>query len=147
MGKGLAVHPDMLGILPFGSIVYVVEPVSIRGFYTVVDLCGGCLINGNYYFDFLFPSMPSGLNWSKPVNFVVARVGWDNAFPPTSTPVIWSPTPTVTHTSLPTFTPWVITATQQASNTPVLVTDTPEPSFTPEASNTPFFTDTPISTP
>ena len=143
VSKGIAVHPDMLGILPFGSIVYVVEPVSIRGFYTVVDLCGGCLINGNYYFDFLFPEMPKDLNWSKPVNFIVARVGWDNTFPPTSTPVLWTSTPTITLTISPSITPWVITATQEASNTPVLSTETLTPSFTPEPSITPVFTETP----
>lgn len=136
LDKGIAVHPDMLSLLPFGSMVYVVNPEPIRGLYTVVDLCGGCFINGKYYFDFLFDTMPAGLNWSVDVDFLPVRIGWDGEFPPTSTPYIIGPTNTSTPT--PTIAPIYIVIT----NTP-LPTSTLEPTSTPA----PTFTPTPTSTP
>lgn len=135
MGKGLAVHPDMLSILPFGSTVYVVNPEPIRGFYTVIDLCGGCFINGNYYFDFLFERMPDGLNWSYDVDFLPIRVGWDGTFPPTATPVINTLAPTATAT--PHYI--IITSTPQPTYTPF-------PTYTVFPTVTPEWTDTPVPT-
>lgn len=129
MGKGIAVHPDMLDLLPFGSLIYVTSPASIRGHYTVIDLCGGCLINGNYYFDFLFNDMPKGLNWSVDVDYLPIRVGWDGTFPPTPTQVIYTVAPTITPT--PNY---------------IVVTSTSQPTYTPYPTYTPLVIDTPIPT-
>jgi hypothetical protein len=113
MRKGIAVHPDMLSALPFGSMLYVTQPPEIAGYYTVVDLCGGCLINGNYYFDFLFDSMPSNITWSVPVNYGVIRIGWDGAFPTSTSYVI----PTLSYSTItPTFTP-----SQVPTETPLIL--------------------------
>lgn len=140
MGKGVAVHPDMLDLLPFGSLVYVVYPVQIRGYYTVIDLCGGCLIDGRYYFDFLFPSMPEGLNWSVDVDFLPVRIAWDGKFPPTRTPVpLSSFTPTGTQT------PIYIVITAVPTDTPIptqTVTSVPSFTSTPEIAS-PTATGTP----
>lgn len=143
LGKGLAIHPDMFSKLPYGSIVYVTSPASIRGYYTVIDLCGGCLINGNYYFDFLLPDMPAGLTWSKPVSYGVIRIGWDGVFPtPTFTSLpTWTPsptgTPTVTQTLVGTSSPtWTSTVTQT-------LVDTPSPTWTPTVTPTVLDTPTP----
>lgn len=147
MGKGIAVHPDMLEKLPFGSMIYVSRPASIKGFYTVVDLCGGCLIENNYYFDFLFDRMPDGLNWSVEVNYGVVRIGWDGVMP-TKTPVetLQAVTPT------PTNTPYVITqvVTPTPTFTPVYIVVTPTytPTVTPTFTPTPeiLFTETSVPT-
>lgn len=145
MGAGIAIHPDWLDEMPYGTQIIVSSPSEIAGTYTVIDLCGGCLINGNYYFDFLEPSMPSGLSWSVPVRWSVIRVGWDNSFPPTSTP---APLVLASSTSLPTITPWVVTATPVSTivptytfyptyTLPVVETLTPEPTLTEVPSNVP----------
>lgn len=136
MGKGIAVHPDMLNTLPFGSEIYVSYPEQIKGFYKVIDLCGGCLINGKYYFDFLFSSMPPSLNWSVDVGFVVTRIGYYGVFPPTRTPsplIFPSSTPTAFPTAFPTYTPYP--------------TYTPFPDPSPIVVSSPVVTDTPIPFP
>lgn len=151
MRKGLAVHPDMLSKLPFGSVLYVASPSSIAGYYTVVDLCGGCLINGSYYFDFLFSDMPSDLNWSMPVSYGVVRIGWFGQLP-TVTPYVYSTltlvpsvTPTPTFTEFPTNIP---TDLPSVTPTPTFMDfPTDFPSFTPTPTFTDFPTDLPSVTP
>lgn len=106
LGHGLAVHPDMLDLLPYGSTLYVSNPPQLAGVWVVVDLCGGCQINNKYYFDFLLPEMPDRMNWSDPVEFGVYRIGWDGDFP-SPTPFVFSsvtPTPTSTVVHYPTVT-------------------------------------------
>jgi len=124
IGKALAIHPDFLDILPYGSVVRITSPAPIAGDYMVIDLCGGCNINGYYYFDFLFTEMPVGMNWSDPVNFQVMRVGFLNLLPTsTLTPVydyLPTATPTATGTEVPTQTPYIVVVTETPSMTPTL---------------------------
>jgi len=54
--SGVAIHPDMLENLPFGTIIEVIDPEILRGEYEVIDLCSGCrpkITNGFYYIDFV----------------------------------------------------------------------------------------------
>lgn len=120
LGKALAIHPDFLDILPYGSVIKITSPAVIAGDYMVIDLCGGCNINGYYYFDFLFSEMPVGVNWSDPVTFQVMRVGFLN-LPPTSTL-------TPVYEYLPTWTPTATLQpipTETLSPVPVVPTETP----------------------
>lgn len=122
LGKGLAIHSDMYDELPFGSQVYVVNPPSIAGTYTVVDLCCGCKNQNGYYFDFLFTDMPAGVSWSYNVDFVVTRYGWDVELITVPAPVCLD----APYTATPSRIPSLATATSKR-----LFTSTVIPSFTP----------------
>lgn len=137
LGKGVAVHSDTLQLLPYGSTFYVLNPPSIAGFYTVVDLCCGCKKGNQYYLDFLFPSMPSGVDWSYNVDLLISRIGWDGSIPVDIRNVSCADeTPTPFPSSIPTQTPYIVTVTPQASSTPV---------FTASPTSVPF--DTATTTP
>jgi hypothetical protein len=136
MGKALAVHPDMLEILPYGSVVRVTDPAPIAGDYMVIDLCGGCNINGYYYFDFLFYEMPVGMNWSDPLTFQVMRVGFLN--------LLSTPTLTPVYQYLPT---WTLTASPIVeTSTVVIPSETPTVTFTIAPSETVTQTPAPTET-
>jgi hypothetical protein len=126
MGRGIAIHPDMLYLYPFGSQIYVVNPPSIRGLYTVIDICNGCLLRGHYYFDFLFEKMPAGLNWSVQIDYLPYRIGFDGSFPPTSTLSVVYPT----DTRYPTYTP-TATNTIYPTTTDILPTGSPTNTIIP----------------
>lgn len=56
MKRGVALHYDQLFDLPFGTLIQVLKPVEIAGYYEVIDICPGCnpRYEGQHYFiDFL----------------------------------------------------------------------------------------------
>ncbi|MCJ7696506.1 MAG: hypothetical protein MUO40_13935 [Anaerolineaceae bacterium] len=56
MYRGVAVHYDMLYDLPFGTLIEVIKPDEVKGWYEVIDICPGCTprYEGQVYFiDFL----------------------------------------------------------------------------------------------
>ena len=54
LGRGVALHPDMLAVCPLMSILHVSSPVDVAGDYIVLDVCPGCYFEGKgYLFDFL----------------------------------------------------------------------------------------------
>jgi len=67
-GKGIAIHPDYLDVLPFGTMVEIIEPELIKGIYEVIDLCPGCgpRYNSNlFYIDILDRNQK--LPWSEKI--------------------------------------------------------------------------------
>ncbi|MCD4760066.1 hypothetical protein K8R33_04205 [archaeon] len=72
--KGVAIHPDLLNDLPFGTIIEVTDPIELVGEYEVIDLCMGCLPRGidqYYYIDFL--DRIQVLAWSEEVKIKVKK--------------------------------------------------------------------------
>ena len=56
MYRGVAVHYDILNSLPFGTLINVLGPEEVKGWYEVIDICPGCnpRYEGQAYFiDFL----------------------------------------------------------------------------------------------
>lgn len=133
MRKGLAIHPDFLELLPYGTVIRITSPAAVAGDYMVLDLCGGCNINGYYYFDFLFEEMPIGMNWSDPVTFQVLRVGFLNLHATQTLTPVYDYLPTLTST------PTLLISTDTPA--PVVI-----PSHTPTATETAIPTETPTAT-
>lgn len=56
MYRGVALHYDLLGGLPFGTNIHVLGPKEVEGWYEVIDICPGCnprYEGQNYFIDFL----------------------------------------------------------------------------------------------
>lgn len=68
LGRGIAIHPSLLEMYPYGTVFQVVSPSELAGLYTVVDLCTGCK-KPDYpavtWVDFLDTTQRAG--WSEPV--------------------------------------------------------------------------------
>jgi hypothetical protein len=72
MYRGIAVHYDQLFDLPFGTIVEVIKPAELKGFYEIIDICPGCNPrpdDPHYYIDFLDDRQR--LNWGDMIELRV----------------------------------------------------------------------------
>jgi len=68
MGRGVALHYDILFDLPFGTIIEVLSPEEVKGFYEVIDICPGCQPRNEsqpYFIDFLDDKQR--LNWGDEI--------------------------------------------------------------------------------
>ena len=77
IGHGVAIPPSWLASgLGYGSVLRVVEPSSIAGDYTVIDLCSMCEVtywpDGRYRLDFLDRSQR--LTWAYPVRLLIVAI-------------------------------------------------------------------------
>lgn len=74
MYRAVAVHYDLLNDLPFGTLIEVVFPEEVKGWYEVIDICPGCVPNdlSEYYFiDFLDDKQRLG--WGEEVRIHVKK--------------------------------------------------------------------------
>jgi hypothetical protein len=77
IGRGVAVPPSWVSSgLGFGSVLRVVEPSSIAGDYTVIDLCNMCepsyWPDGKWRLDFL--DTRQRLTWAYPVRLLIVAI-------------------------------------------------------------------------
>lgn len=77
LGRGVAIPPSWLEAgIAYGSILRVVDPSTIAGDYTVIDLCGMCETSywpdGQWRLDFLDDRQK--LSWAYPVRVLIVSV-------------------------------------------------------------------------
>ena len=76
IGHGVALAPEWLAVLGYGSVIKVISPDVIAGDYAVIDMCQGC--SGQLWPDHQvridFLDTAQRLQWAYPVKFKIVSV-------------------------------------------------------------------------